>query len=478
MYNVWLPSNESFFYPEGSSATSTLETKDALGGGTLVCRKFEILDAESGMGVVFDHIMPPFAITKPPKICYASSSDLTFVIKDGDGWLWAAPCPQQDLVAERGWELAQFALHSYQDPSKTGLPLPTAPTGNIQTFQLSGADGVHTPFTVGGPPAPQWASIAYIAGRSPTKTVSGDIRRVALTNTNPAAHTWKVGDVDLINGSRREIKYLGALPFGLQMNGPKNRLSPLPYRGPLVAGYQSGTPWIYLNDNAKLTKLLEFMSDAQVQFNERSPDNIMGPWMHIYLPALWDCEQNGAIDSWVWDGPDGNPAWDGWQYRAIDAMGHTWYLANESTAINSTNKALLTTICTRFLDWLYQWLIDHPTAVGVPNDWKPTGWNQGTPLSPDRCLEPKQTNNPSSHDNCLALKGAVFSTLAGYDQTKGKFIIHKCIQFLKPVQVTDTSDMRGAFTLNPAGWEVYGFEQGEILDALALCKQHPELLQE
>ena len=36
--------------------------------------------------------------------------------------------------------------------------------------------------------------------------------------------------------------------------------------------------------------------------------------------------------------------------------------------------------------------------------------------------------------------------------------------------------MRGAFTPNPEGYEVYGFSQGEVLEALALAKQHPELL--
>lgn len=468
-HNVWLPGNDYYDFNDG--VVSEVKYGNTT-SGNMLCQSFTIPNAQAGFGITFDMVTPNFNITKPPVIRYSSTSAMVLVLKDSDNWLWTAPCPAQDLLIERGWSWSRFILHSVQE--NTGEP-PTAPaSGSIKSFQISGASGVHG----SNNDESQTIEIAYIAGKSPEVTSVGNIRKFVITDTYSGAHTLKIGNVELIGGSRKEIKYLGALPFGLQMNGPKNRLSPLPYRGPLVAGYQSGTPWIYLNDNAKLTKLLEFMSDAQVQFNERSPDNIMGPWMHIYLPALWDCEQNGAIDSWVWDGPDGNPAWDGWQYRAIDAMGHTWYLANESTTINSTNKALLTTICTRFLDWLYQWLVDHPTAVGVPNDWKPAGWNQGTPLSPDRCLEPKQTNYPSSHDNCLALKGAVFSTLAGYDQTKGKFIIHKCIQFLKPVQVADASDMRGAFTLNPAGWEVYGFEQGEILDALALCKQHPELLQE
>lgn len=92
------------------------------------------------------------------------------------------------------------------------------------------------------------------------------------------------------------------------MNGPRNRLSVLPYRGPIVAGYQSGTPWVATENAAMLDGMLDFMLEAQEQFRFRNPDQVFGPWMHIYLQALWDCEQNGEIDTWVWDGPDGQPS--------------------------------------------------------------------------------------------------------------------------------------------------------------------------
>lgn len=469
-YNTWLPGNQFFDFNDG--VDTSLGYKDTLAGGKILCNTFEIPNAQAGFGITFDQIDPPFGIAKPPKVMYSSTADMIFVLKDSAGWLWAAPCRKQTKVAERGWNWDQFGLHSVQENTGTEPSVPAS--GRIQAFQFGGAEGVHGTDN----DTPQSISIAYIAGRSPSAAIAGDIRQVVLTNRNPHAHTWKVGTVDLVGGSRKPIKYLGSLPFGLQLNGPRNRLAVLPYRGPIVAGYQSGTPWVQLGDNVSLGGMLDFMLEAQVQFQNRNPNDIMGPWMHIYLQALWDCEQNGPIDTWVWDGPDGNPAWNGWQYRAFDSMGRTWYEATQASTISTTNKTKLATINSRFLDWLHGWLTANPTILGIPNDWRPAGWTQGTPFPADSYLDPKYTGT-SAHDCALALKGAVFSALAGYDVTKAKYVIHRLIQALIPIQVEDqtgTDEMRGAFTQNPTGFEVYGFEQGEILEALALCKQHPSLL--
>lgn len=467
-YNTWLPGDKFYGYNDG--VTSSLSYETTTGTNKLLCRNFVIPNSQAGFGITRDQVNPAFAITKPPKVCYSSSADLTLSIKDSAGWLWTAEMPMQTSVKERGWAWDQFILGPVQENTGT---LPTTPaTGNIQAFQFSGASGAHgsdgdIPVTV---------RLAYVSGRSPVGTTSGSIRQVILTDKNPVAHLWKVGDMDLVGGSRKEVKYIGALPFGLQMNGPRNHLSVLPYRGPIVAGYQSGTPWVNAKDNDNLKGMLDFMLESQVQFTSRHPQRINGPFMHIYLQALWDCEQNGTIDTWVWDGPDGNPAWDGWQYRAIDSMGRTWYEASLSADINEENQEKLKTICTKFNDWLYQWLIDNPDANGVPNDWRPAGWTQGNPFPASSYLDPKYTG-PYAHDAALALKGVMFSTLAGYDSFRGKYIIRRVLGALLSQQYTnDTDDMDGAFTSNPAGYEVYGFEHGEIMEALSLAKQHPELL--
>lgn len=470
MLNVWLPGDK--FYDFNTGVTTVLESLAVETGGKLLCQSFSIPDAQTGFGITFDMVSPAFDITKPPKVCYSSTSAMVFLIKDSEGWLWVAPCPVQTKVAERGWAWSRFSLHSVQE--NVGTPPEKPSTGPVQAFQFGGAEGSHGS---SGDTA-QTISLAYIAGRTPAKATAGDIRKVVVTNRNSDGHTWKVGTVELVKGTRAPVKFIGSLPFGLQMNGPRNRLSVLPYRGPIVAGYQSGTPWVHGADNVNLGGMLDFMLEAQEQFRYRSPQAILGPWMHIYLQALWDCEQNGVIDTWVWDGPDGNPAWDGWQYRAFDAMGRTWADAVKKPAISRDNMDKLALVNTRFFDWLYQWLVDNPDALGVPNDWRPAGWSQGTPLAPGSHLEPKYTG-PSGHDAALALKGAIFCAVAGYNPEKARYVIHRLILALIPIQVQDPTgldEMRGAFTLNPVGYEVYGFEQGEILEALALAKQHSEFL--
>lgn len=467
-YNTWLPSDKFFGYNDG--ATSSLNYEVTTGTQKLLCRSFTIPNFESGFGITFDQISPSFAITKPPKVCYSSTADMTIAIKDSAGWLWTATMPRQTTVMERGWAWSQFTIGAVQE--NTG-PVPSAPApGNVLAFQFAGGPGSHG----AGGTDPVTVRIAYVAGRTPVASpVAGTIRQVILTDKNTAAHEWKVGNMELVNGSRREVKYIGGLPFGLQMNGPRNRLSSLPYRGPLVAGYQSGTPWVRVNNNEGLAGMLDFMLESQAQFTARSPQRLVGPFMHIYLQALWDCEQNGKIDTWVWDGPDGNPAWDGWQYRAIDAMGRTWYDVSRNPQISAENVEKITKVCSQFLDWLYNWLVANEEAMGVPNDWRPPGWTQGNPMAPSSFLDPKYTG-PAAHDDALALKGTLFSLLAGYDGVKGRYIVHRLLSALLSLQYKGTDDMRGAFTQNAPGYEVYGFEQGEILEALALAKQHPELL--
>ena len=52
----------------------------------------------------------------------------------------------------------------------------------------------------------------------------------------------------------------------------------------------------------------------------------------------------------------------------------------------------------------------------------------------------------------------------------------RCMRALRLIQVVDTSDpMYGAFSLSPKTFQAYGFEQGEIQDALALALQHKDL---
>ena len=470
-YNTWLPGNKSFSF--GSGTTDSLENVMHFNGSTMLASRFSVPNAQSGFGITADMVTPAFDMTVPPKVCYSSDVEWILGVKDVDGWMWEAECPEQGVLRERGWDWSQFTLAPEQDPSQAGIPNPELPAvGPVKAFQFRGAKDVHGKDN----DKPAVINLSYVSGRSPSSAANGDIRTFKLENTNPKAHTWKVGTVKLIDGVRKEIKYYGALPFGFQSNGPRNRLAVLPYRGPLIAGYQSGTPWVDAGDNAKLGGVLDFCLDSQTQFRDRHPERLQGPFMHCYLIATWDCEQNGTIDTWVWDAPDGNPAWNGWQYRAFDSLAHTWYKSTRMAVISAANRNKAKLVSERFLNWIYGWMVANPEALYVPSEWGPPGWKQGVPLPPDSYLDPHGTAQ-DPHDLGLVLKGALFCAMSGSDPAVCRLVIRRCIAALKSTQVNSPTDpMRGAFTLKPAEYEVYGFHQGEIMDALGLALAHPELM--
>ncbi len=461
-YNTWFPGKPFYSFPEGAVARTL--SNAGLSGATMAVDSFTIPNQSAGFGVVAEHIYPPFAITKPPKIAYTSDKDLRLSIKDADGWMWVAPMPAQGALAERGWSWDLFELADVQD---NGGEPPSAPAqGNVQAFQIQGAPEISGAVTV---------KIAYIAGRSPgTVSNSGELSLFSITSTDPQALTLKIGDVRLEGGSRRPLKYNGALPFGFIVGGPnRSNLSTAPYRGPYIAGYQSGTPWVDLGETVKLGALLDFMQESQVQFRDRHPQRILGPFMHCYLPVVWDAIQTGPVDSWVWDAPDGNPAWSGWQYRAFDAIAETWALMAEKNMVGMAKAA---TVTNRFATWLAAWLAEHPTADLIPSDWAPPGWAPGQPLAPESYLDPKGTFKVP-HDMALCLKAALYARKAGGAAATYRPIIRRMIRALATCQVpAGESPMRGAFSLNPEAYESYGFHQGEIMDALALALQNPDYL--
>lgn len=459
--NTWLPGGRTYNF--GTGCTLSLVSADIGGGAQALVQRAVIADAESGFGTTFDMSNPPFDMTKPPKISYKADKDLALVLKDAGGWLWRAPMRAQPAFTERGWAWTRFEAHSVQD--NDGEPPAVPVPGVIQLFQIQAGEGVTIPVQ---------AEVLYIAARTPAKAVTGDVRKARLTIKEQGAITVKVGNVSLVSGARQPVRYLGALPFGLQENGPaRSGRAPTPYRGPFIAGYQSGTPWVDLADTAKLAAMLDLMLESQIQFRDRHPQKILGPFMHCFLPATWDSQQVGQVNSWVWDAPDGNPAWPGWQWRAIDAMGHTWARCVDRGLTNQAAKA--GQICSRFLAWLRGWLDVHPEADYLPSSWGPPGWTQGVPLPPGSYLDPQGTTL-EPHDVALAMKGAIYAFAAGGDTARSKAIVRRCVRMLRASQAGGTGPMRGAFSLAPAQFRAYGFQQGEVHDALALALQHPQVL--
>lgn len=409
-----------------------------------------------------------------PVVGYFSTSDMLIIVTDAQGWRWSALLPRQAKVAEQSLPWSEYSFAVEQDPANVGKPQPSAPSGNLRLIQFQGSPNAHG----ANGTTPQAISIAYIAGVIAVSATSGDIRRVRLINTNPAAHTWRVGSTTLNSGSRRAVRFYGSLPYALTVGGPgRAHLAKIPFRGPYVAGYQSGTPWVDLSKATELGQMLDLMLESQNQFSARSPAALSGPFMGSYLPAVWDSEKYGEVDSWVWEGPDGNPAWSGWQFRAFDAMASTWNKAVEKKmSVDIQTKAK--TICTRFLTWLHEWLQQHKQASYLPKEWRQPGLEDGAPMPAGGYLDPRGAI-ADAHDLALALKGALYCALAGADRDMCKYVIERCVHALPLAQVHSEIDpMRGSFTNDPAEYKAFSIYQGEVLDALALAWKNQDLLPE
>lgn len=460
LYNVWFPTDQFFGYNSG--ITSTLVTLPHLITGTTLCRSFVMPNRQAILGIDSRHSSPEFSITKPPKISYASQQNMNLTLRDSAGWLWSAPMPAQASVQERGWAWGQFTLDLRQE--NTGAR-PTSPSvGNIREFLFKLAAG-DTSFVF---------NLAYISGRSPTAVSVGSIKRFQAVDKNPEAHTWKIGNLSLEDGVRKPVLYSGTLPAFYQEKGPRSGPTNYPYRGPIVAGIQSGIPWATAGDNLSLGSMLDFLLESQAQFSARSPTGLHGPFMHSYLQALWDTQQNDVDSVWTWETTFGNPLWNGWQYRALELAARTWNNAQENPVIEKENLDKLKSVCTPFLDWLYEWLLSNEAAKGVPDIWEPDGYSLGSVVPSSAGLVPVYSGE-DPHSSALVLKATVFASLSGYDHIKSHYIAHRLTEALLSTQVDGQTEMSGAFTLSPDTFDVSSTVQGEVMEALALAEQHSEL---
>lgn len=468
-YNTWLPGNELFAYK--GSFVKTLVYAERAAGGRVVTDQVTVPNTTAVFGIKAGFLKPAMEITRPPKLCYSSTIDFVLMLRDSNGWVWEAPCPKQATVRERGWGWSQFVLSALQDADKATLTPPANPsTGNLLEVLLRRLANVPDVTNT----TPHVIRLAYMAGRTPSYAQSGSVQRVSIANESTAALTWRVGDVKLTDGSRKPIKYAGAAPFSFTSGGSnRNQYSTAPFRGPYVAGQQSGTPWIELKANDKLNGMLDMMLASQDEFRNRHPSRLDGPFMHSFVPQTWDGGNTSQLDSWILDTPTASATQGSWQYRAFEGMARTWHLAQErGSTLGIIEKAR--TICMRFFDWVYAWLQSNPNAYYLPSKWTPIGWKETSPLPDNAYLDPHGSTVVAS-DLAVVLKGAIYCGLTGADFEKAKYVVQRCLQVLARIQVdTANSPMRGAFTLRPQNYDTKGFEQAEVLDALTLGLRYPQ----
>lgn len=476
-YNTWTAGQNYYLF---GSCAAVPDIADLDGGGSIAVTSFQIADTSSGAGITFDMIFPPFSLTKPPKVMYSTSSPCILKLKDSAGWFWSADMPAQPTAAERGYGWEDFTLAGTQDNTGT---LPSNPaSGPIQIFQFQSTASDTA------------LQVAYVAGLSPLRATAGDVRSFSISYEGTGSADIRVGDVRLVGAIRTPILYYpGALPFGYAVNDPgrgsyAGGASSATFQGPFTTGYQNFSPWLFIDQEGtppydeddttttsqKVANTIALVAAAQATYTATVPGNIQGPSAPVFLPVMWESEQYGAVNTWTWDGPDGNGSWGGWQYRLMEYMAQGWYNLVQSG--DTTNATACASVVNKFLAWLDGWLTDNPSMLMVPVDFPKNGapalyYSTGTSTSPA----------PEPHMVALCLKATIWSALAGADATRAHRIIGRLFPMLQSMQVT-SGPMQGCFCPNPtnpdgsATYSAYGFQQGEIMDALSLGLQHPEWL--
>lgn len=247
-------------------------------------------------------------------------------------------------------------------------------------------------------------------------------------------------------------KYKGTIPFEFSNKSSNETILPTAiFQGPYYAGYQNPLPWYFMEDYSTAENMLHFLIDAQTAYQQST--KITGPFAPVYHyddSMLGDATKK----TFTWKGPDPNTLWGGFQYRSFVAVADFWQRCITSKT-NHQAVASAEKVSTTFLEWLYRWLIDHPSATCVPSTFR-----EGVQPSAEY-QEP--------HIIALALKGSLFCKNAGAHPQQVARIISRLYNMLINCQIT-MGEMAGSFSPDPQHHLFNGFWAGEIMDALALYK--------
>jgi hypothetical protein len=290
-------------------------------------------------------------------------------------------------------------------------------------------------------------------------------RSMTLSFPATTGHVITLGGVSFggVGSSHVATPYTGAVPF--QIIGQQTRQSDGTagyYGGASVAfissyytGYQSVLPYLIpqnldASKDAKAYQVAKLFSDAQDFYATRcGVDGLFTPvYNGNYADGMW----NGVVGTFSWQGADPNTFWGGFQYRAFEAAAHAYCYILENN-LYSTAAALLYTVSIRFADWLTNWLINNPTAPCIPSTF-----NEG---------QAPQALYADSMFLAIALKALIYIRRAGittYDNERVKIY-----NMLSAYNVSDLSNgMYGSFSVDPANKIAYGYQHGEVLEALGL----------
>jgi hypothetical protein len=307
--------------------------------------------------------------------------------------------------------------------------------------------------------------------RIPTGTVIPDAtcvcRSLTISLPSKAAHVITLGEVSFegVGSTHVASPYTGAVPFQiigqptLQPDGTAGYIGGASnaFVSVFMTGYQSIIPYL-LAENTDVTKdakayqVAKLWSDAQDWYKDEM--GVDGPLMPVYNPPYADGIWNGVVNTFSYESPDPNTFWGGFQYRSFESAAKAYCYIIEND-IYSSASTLLFNVSTRFADWLQDWLLQNPTAPCIPSTFA-----EGS--------VPTATYADSMW-MAICLKALVFLRRAGVTTYNNERI--RIYEMLKAYNVTDAaSNMEGSYSVDPAQIIAYGYQHGEILEALGLYR--------
>lgn len=266
-----------------------------------------------------------------------------------------------------------------------------------------------------------------------------------------------------------EHKYIpGTIPF--TCNASSTGMRPNDGRGVTYAGYQQTIMWVYLREQALVDQVYKFWKDAQDAYVAPERGNYIGPFAPVYHLPHWSVSTPWEV--FDWNGID-SPSWGGYEYRGLEQACKGWAWLVDTNG-EMTVPADCVTVCTRWMNFLWDWLQyletlpQDPEAKSFPDSYTDTA--------------PPGNIYQVPHHAALIMRAAIYSKYC-YDKlgdismsTKCQFIIHNCYRMLKYRWVDNgQSIFDGCFpdmqnTADENTWTAHVFWQGEVLYALSLIR--------
>lgn len=448
---AWVPGDTGYTFGTVEAATTTVQDGS---GKTVQVRAYTIANTGSGAGFSVSSVSG-WAASTPPAISYLSTSSAGILtVIDSANWRWEYQLPARSTTDPLLLEWSNFAASSYQTNTGTPPAAPGTATGPIQTVQWGN----------GSTTAACTINVVAVYSEAPFELGAGAVLSHAeIVDSSQDSHTLSVGDVQITGGTTVEQPYTpGALPFawGSSSTGQYASGGGGFWQGPAYMGYQQPAVWFLIGDFGAAKNMLQMMRDSQKAYAAQSPSGASGPFVPTWLFHQWDSEQYGTGGTFVFNGPDPNWFWGGYTYRAFAHAADFWqrcvlagYTADASGTDAEQATALAADVAGAFMGWLNTWLGLHSGATAIPTQFL------AAQDPSDITAEP--------HQVALALKGALWCKMAGYDSNICATVIDRLISMLDAAVVT-VGDMAGSLSPNPDGHQFYAFWAGEILDALAL----------